>query len=191
MAKIIHYAPATGHVLATYPPGTAVTPPDGYLAIEADDSLITEVVDAPDVLDLTALPPPPSLADIKAAAHRRVVTYADEITARITSRYPAAEIASWPTQEDEARRVEAGATATEAPLLAMLAASAQMSLVDFAEAVLAKATGYRQVVAAVQATRSRAEALIGTCQSAGEIEVALATLRGEADAQAAAMGLAG
>lgn len=191
---LIHYSPETGEVLATYPAGTAVSPPPGYAACEADEAMIT-VIASPDqaavrMIDLAALPPPPSLAEIKAGALKRVVAYADRITARITGRYPAAEVASWPTQEAEALRVQAGGAAGDAPLIAAMAAAAGMSPSDFAALVLAKAAAYRQIVAAVQATRSQAEALIGSCQSAAEVEAALVTLRGEADAQAQAMGLA-
>lgn len=187
----IDYDPQTGRIFADYPAGTGAPVASGYVRATVDRATITQQDDDPPSINLSALPPPPSLAEMQAAALRRVIAYSDDITSRITGRYPAAEVASWPTQEAEARLIQSGGAAVDAPLIAALAAAAAMSLSDFAAAVLDKAATYRQIVAAVQATRSRAEALIGACQSAGEIEAALITLRSEADAQAQAMGAGG
>ena len=186
----IDYDPQTGRVFAHYPDGTGAPVAEGYARAAVDRAALSRDADGEMIVDPAVLPPPPTLAEIKAGALRRVIAYADQITARITRRYPAAEVASWPTQEAEALRAQAGGAAVDVPLIAAMATAAGMALADFAGLVLAKAAAYRQVVAAVQATRSRAEALIGACQSAGEVETALATLRAEADAQAAAMGLA-
>lgn len=134
-------------------------------------------------------PPTPDLDIVKAAAIRTMIGYADSITARITSRYPAAEVASWPTQEAEARIVLAGGTRSDAPLLTVLAAANQMELSDFAELVIDNATTYRQVIAAVQVIRGATEIAINAAQSSEAVDAALASAKEIAEAKAAELGL--
>ena len=131
------------------------------------------------------------IAACQAAARAKMIGYADQITARITASYPAAEVASWPTQEAEARAVLAGGGTEAAPLLTGMAAAAGMSLDDFAESVLIKAAQYRVVVVAVQAIRSATEDAINAAGSPEAVAAALDGARAMADARAAELGLAG
>lgn len=126
-----------------------------------------------------------TLVAARNAARQRMIDYANTITARITSAYPAAEVASWPTQEAEARAVQAGGTAADAPLLSMMAAGANVSLADYAASVIAKATAYRAIVATVKAVRDETEAAIEAAGSEAEIDDALAGAKATADAKAA------
>lgn len=137
------------------------------------------------------LPPAPALdlATIKARARARVIQYADAITARITSLYPAAEVASWPTREMEAMALSANGSAP-APLLRAIAAMTGQNLAALAQSVLGKAAAYRQVVAAVEAVRTEADAGLAKADTPEKVDAVLAALKARADALAGQMGLA-
>ena len=130
------------------------------------------------------------LAALKTQARGGVVARADAVTRRITARYPAAEVASWPTQEREARAIKAGAAdATQAPLVATLAAAFGMELDAMADAVLAKADGYRAVVAAVIKARDDAMTAIEAAASLPALAAAVEQGRAAADALSTRFGL--
>jgi hypothetical protein len=133
---------------------------------------------------------PDILVEARNTARRMIIAYADRITARITDAYPAAEVASWPTREIEARAVAEGEALPDGSLIAALAAAANQTPQIYAARVLAKAAGYRQVVVAVTVIREAAQAAISAARSAGEIDAALAAIKTQADAKAAEMGLA-
>ncbi|MBX9619788.1 MAG: hypothetical protein K2X10_11625 [Hyphomicrobiales bacterium] len=136
------------------------------------------------------VPPPPPLDQVKSQARAKVIAFADQITARITGQYPAAEVASWPTQEAEARDIVAGADAAAAPLLSTMAADAKTPLTDYAQSVLVKATAYRQVVAAVKSIRDDTDVAINAATTAEAVGAALEQARQAALAKAATLGLA-
>ena len=136
------------------------------------------------------VPPPPPLDQVKSQARAKVIAFADQITARITGQYPAAEVASWPTQEAEARDIVAGADAAAAPLLSTMAADAKTPLIDYAQSVLVKATAYRQVVAAVKSIRDDTDVAINAATTAEAVGAALEQARQAALAKAATLGLA-
>ena len=136
------------------------------------------------------VPPPPPLDQVKSQARAKVIAFADQITARITGQYPAAEVASWPTQEAEARDIVAGADAAAAPLLSTMAADAKTPLIDYANSVLVKATAYRQVVAAVKSIRDDTDVAINAATTAEAVGAALEQARQAALAKAATLGLA-
>lgn len=124
------------------------------------------------------------------AARTRVVAYADALTARITARYPAAEVASWPTRADEAVKVQGGAAADVTPLITALAAASGQTRAEIAAAILAKAQAYTAVVVAVSVLREQAEAAIAAAPDEAALAVALEALKQAADARAAELGLA-
>lgn len=135
-------------------------------------------------------PPPPPLEPLKVLARRQVIAYANDITARITAAYPDAEVASWPTREAEARAVAAGQTLPEGAMLTALAAAAGQTQADYAARILAKAVAYRQVVVAVTVIREAAQAAIAAAATTAEIDEALATIKAQAEAKAAELGVA-
>lgn len=143
--------------------------------------------EAPSTAFEQPVPDRPPLADAKAAARARVVAYADTITARITARYPVVEVASWPTQEAEARAITAGST--DAPLLTALALRWDMTLDHMADVVLAKAAGYRAVVAAVIEVRDATMTALDAAQDYAALDAALAAARIRADGLARQLGL--
>lgn len=138
-------------------------------------------------------PPPPivvPLAELQAAARQRVVAYADALTARITARYPAAEVASWPTRADEAAKVQGGAGADVTPLITALAAASGQTRAEIAATILAKAAAYTAVVVAVSVLREQAEAAIAAAPDEAALAAALDALKQAADARVAELGLA-
>lgn len=184
----IDFDAATGRVLAWYPEGANPPPAPGFSRALAARELIVEDEDGVPHVDVAALTPPLEVA--KAAARRRVIVAADAITERITGRYPAAEVASWPVQEREARAVTGGAPAAEVPLLSALAATGDETVADLAAVVLAKAAAYRAVVAAVQAMHRQTMAMIDAAPDVATLDAGMAAAAQQAEAQAAAMGLA-
>jgi len=130
------------------------------------------------------------LAAAKTRASAAIIAFADTVTSRITARYPAAEVASWPTQEMEARAVKNGGGQASAPLLQMLAEAADETLDAYADRVLAKATEYRAVVTAAKAIRDQVEAAVTAARTADEIDASLATAKAAAEAKASELGLA-
>lgn len=121
------------------------------------------------------------LVAAREAARARIVVLADAISARITARYPAAEVASWPVQEAEARAVAGGADAASAPMLAAMAEAAGVSLADYAAAVTAKARAYREVVVRIKSLRDRIEAAIDAATTPDDIATALLAAAVEAE----------
>lgn len=159
--------------------------PEGTIEVPVKPSGEHEWVDGQWVLTQA----PPSMPEIRAAARARVIEYADAITARITSQYPAAEVASWPTREIEARDLAAN-PASPAPLLRTIAAMTGEDLGRMAQAVLAKAAAYRKVVAAVEAVRTQADMALAAADTPEAVGAVLASLKARADALAKQMGLA-
>lgn len=141
--------------------------------------------------EIAAMPPPalPPLSEIKAAARARVIEYADATTARITSHYPAAEVASWPLREIEARELALNPEAP-APWLRAAAAATGQEVQQLAQSVLAKAAGFAQIVAAVEAVRTQADTALAAADTPEAVEAVLASLKARADALAKQMGLA-
>lgn len=131
-----------------------------------------------------------ALAEARSRARAAMVAFADGITARLTSQYPAVEVASWPTQQAEAAAVLAGANAAAAPLLAELAGDAGKTLTEYAQRVLDKAAGHRQIVAAVKAIRDATEAAIEAATTPEAVASALGSARASATARAQELGLA-
>lgn len=123
-------------------------------------------------------------------ARRAVIAYADMLTARITDRYSAAEVASWPSRAAEAQAVQAGMAPEMTPIITGLAAASGASRDTIAAAILAKASAYTSVVIAVTAIREQGEAAISAAATLEALTATLATLRQEADAKAAELGLA-
>ena len=189
------------------PTGRVLSPPEGGAQIEemaptgaVDVALYWQGAGAPDLAGDTpaqtaapdfAQPPAnlPPLVEAQRAARARVVAYADAITARVTARYPATEVASWPTQAIEARAIKAGAGAADAPLLSALAAAWGMTLAQIADVVLAKAAAYTAITAAVIQIRDAAMRAIDAAPDVATLEASLAAVRAQADAAAAQMGI--
>lgn len=121
-----------------------------------------------------------TIAEARARARRAIVETADQITARITGQYPAAEVASWPTQEAEARAIVAGAAAETAPLVAALALAAGQTLSAYAQRVLAKSASYRQVIAAIKSLRDATDTALDAATTEAQVEAALASAQASA-----------
>lgn len=127
------------------------------------------------------------LDEHRARARAAVIKIADRITAQITGQYPAAEVASWPTQEAEARAVVAGGNASAAPLIAALAVAAGQTLSAYAARVLEKSAEYRQVVAAVKALRDATDTALDAATTEVQIDAALTASQASAAQIAASL----
>lgn len=116
---------------------------------------------------------------------------ADAVAAQATSRYPRSEIDSWPSQLAEARLVSAGETPSPPSILQSLVDAAKdpsVTLASVAAAVMAKASAYHQIVAAVQVMRTQAEARLKAATGASQIPGILQALKSDSDARAVALG---
>jgi hypothetical protein len=114
----------------------------------------------------------PPLEAMRADARRAAAAYVDAITARITEKYTAVEVASWPTQEAEARAVVAGAKAQAAPLIAALAASAGQTIAAYSARVLEKSSEHRAVLVSIKSLRDTTEAALAAAKTETEISAA-------------------
>ncbi|RNC91116.1 MAG: hypothetical protein ED558_14275 [Oricola sp.] len=143
----------------------------------------------------------PGLDAAKADAVRRAIARADAFTAPILSAYPEAERAGWDKREAEARAIVGAADAdgnvTEAigaTLIVKAMAEAggwsQAQTIEKARGILAKATEFAAISAAVELMRERAMAAIDAAADEAALAATLETLDGEATALAAQHGLA-
>jgi hypothetical protein len=179
----IHYSAATGArveiaALGSLPAGLIATPPPptsslASLAWVGGQWQVSEPI-----------------APLRAAALIKAISAADQITGRVTRRYPAAEVTSWPTQDREARAVLAGATATEAPLVAALAVAAGVTLTAYAQSIITKSDAYRAILVAVKGLRETAQTAIADADTPAEVETALADILADADVLIVSLGLA-
>jgi len=134
---------------------------------------------------------PPTLDELKAKAMATIITYADNVTAKITTQYPAAEVASWPLQLVEARAVIAGqALPNDATLVSLVNASnGALILPVLADSVIKKAAIYAQIVGLVQALRVQGQTQIAAAKAPAEIQPILDNLAAAAVKAAAQFGL--
>ena len=165
-----------------YPIVSSVAWSQDPYATERDGALLLVVAKEDEALARTALA---RLPELRAAAHMRAKALAlqdaigmiGEISAPVMKGYTAAERESWAAQDAEARKISAGGTAADAPLLADLARQRGVTLAALAEIVLAKSAGFRAIAATEQALRREAEAALGKASTPDEIAAALATVR--------------
>lgn len=132
------------------------------------------------------------LTQAQAAAIAECIAYANSITAKVTAQYPQVEVDSWPTQLIEARMIIAGQTPPTPSLLqdqVTVANNPSVTLQTRAEAVIANATLYQQIVGAVQFMRVAAQTQINATTDASQIPAVLAALETQADATAKQYGL--
>jgi len=103
--------------------------------------------------ELTRLPPPPTIAKLKALKQQSINAEFEQSIQQITAGYPASETSSWGKQEAEARAYVADAAATT-PLIDALSAARGVTKAELATRIIAKANlfaavsgqliGYRQ-----------------------------------------------
>jgi len=120
----------------------------------------------------------PTLDDLKARAVAEIISYADGVTAKITSQYPASEVASWPAQLIEARMAVNGMAMPAPSVLQAIvdASNGALTMATLAASVIKKATAYNQIVALVQALRVQAQTQIAAITDPSQIDVVVETL---------------
>lgn len=154
--------------------------PAGWLSRASVDELAA--------LGITAAPEPIDVAEVKAAAMRRVVTRADEIAEIITGAVPLAERLSWPTKEAAARAIIAGTATAEQQ--AIIGAEAQMTgetAADLAVRVVANATRYMTAAGLIAGQRRKVLALIDALTVTETIEADVAAILTTAESEAQAL----
>ncbi|MCC0024639.1 MAG: hypothetical protein H6874_10525 [Hyphomicrobiaceae bacterium] len=175
-------------------PGFDLAPDETFTVTENPSGKVL----ASDGLSLVTGEPP--LDDAKAEARQEVIAYADRVTAQVLTKYPEAERAAWPQKQAEAVAFLAdGNNAALAPLIAgicdaeagqALSGQAQIDAVTSkANAILAKATEFATIAAAVEALRVAAETGIASATSRAGIEQALLAAKAAAGVKAMALGL--
>lgn len=138
-----------------------------------------------------AIPDPvPDLDALKADALRSAHETGDSITAQVTDAYSKAETLSWDVQEAEATIVNQGGALPADALLPGLAEDDGQALADYAAEVLAKAASFRAIARQAVRLRRKAKADIEAVTTLAELEMAVTGLKTDADATAAALGIA-
>jgi hypothetical protein len=87
--------------------------------------------------DLTRLPPPPTIAKLKALKMQEINEKFEQSIQQITAGYPASETSSWGKQEAEARAYVANSSATT-PLIDALASSRSVNKAELVTRIIAK-----------------------------------------------------
>ena len=128
----------------------------------------------------------PDVAAQGAAAHRAALAGAEAQVRRITSRYPSAEVASWPLQAVEARTVLDGGTISDDGLVAPRAAHKGRSVGEEAQRVWALAVPFNAIILLAGAVREAAEACLAATDADG-LAAAEAALSDALDTLAAAV----
>lgn len=151
---------------------------------------IAELVDAGDLVIAAAAT---DLAAEKALAKAEFIRHADRITAAILARYPAAETAGWPVKQAEAVMILGGRPVSDTVLIKAIAAAKGLKTAGvkaLAESIVAKATEFAAIAAAVEMLRSDSESAIDGVKVAADLPAILKALKVAADAVAADLGLA-
>jgi len=119
--------------------------------------------------EIAALPPPPSLADSKAARIKYINAEADKAFAQILAPYPAHEVSTWPNQYAEALALQSDPNANT-PTLAGIALVSGETVAMLAAAVLTKAAAYTSVSGQIVGKRKLKTAQIEACVTNAETE---------------------
>lgn len=101
-------------------------------------------------------PPPPTLAEHRAAALARLNAACEAELAKLKAGFPASEVDSWAKQEREARMLQAD-QATATPLLSAIAAARGLTVAELAARVLAKSDAYAVAAGALIGRRQALE----------------------------------
>lgn len=125
---------------------------------------------ADDGNSITPWTPPPF---DRAAARAGAIAALDALSAAITGRYPAAEVASWPIKDREARAILAGTTdPADTTVVGPLAAALGQDPEDLAAAIVAKANAYTGLMIWIETQRAGLDAaLAGPDDAAAEAAV--------------------
>ena len=131
-----------------------------------------------------------ALAGEARAAHRAALRSAEAQVARITGRYPSAEVASWALQAMEARTVIGGGLLADDALIARRADMKGRTVLEEAGRVRALADAFEGITLLAGAVREAAEACLGAADAGalsaaqGGVDGALAALSAAVDAAA-------
>ena len=133
---------------------------------------------------------PSDVATASAVARQRMLDWIADLTAPMTSKYPAAEQAMWPVKLPAARAIMAG-TGTELDELMFTdeAALAGVSVATCAAATLAKGVPFARISSAVSGLRQSLDTALVLAETADDVPEILAGAMAQAATLAAAFGL--
>jgi len=124
-------------------------------------------------------------------ARAAMLGWINDLTAKITDAYPAAEVASWPSKAEAARAVVAGtARQDQTDMIQAEADLTGASLADQAAAIVAKAQVFEAIVSKTSGLRQATDAALVAATTSAEREAALDAAMTAAAAMAAEYGLA-
>lgn len=115
------------------------------------------------------------IEEARARAMKKVMAWATENAARITSRYVPAEVAAWPAKAADARKVAAGGDASL--LIATEATALNVSPALLCSKIIAKAEAYETRIATLAAIRQKAEIMLAAAGSEAEVTAVLQTIK--------------
>lgn len=146
---------------------------------------------------LKGVPEAAILSAMKLDVRQVIIARANAFTAPILSAYPEAESKGWDKREAEARSVLAASNRTEAiaatviiKALASAAGENTTATVARCETIVAKASQFAAISAAVEVMRDQALATIAAVDDIADMPAAMAALEGQATALARQYGLA-
>ena len=151
----------------------------------------TRILNGVRVPSVTPNPEPPDLYPNIEAARTAMLGFINALTAKITDQYPAAEVLAWSSKAEAARAVIAGtARADQIDMIQIEAEIKETTLLDQANAIVAKAKPYEAISAKVSGLRQATDAGIVAATTSAEREAVLDAAQAQAATLAAAYGLA-
>ena len=128
-----------------------------------------------------------SLDVIKAQAKERAIRWFNELTGQLRKGYPSDEVASWPAKAVEARKVRDGLPA--GPLISSEAAMTGETESDVADAIIAKAELFEEIIGKVTGLRRNILSSIDAADSETPVLDALAAGLSTAATETSSYGL--
>ena len=180
-----------GAILGFYDPDVHPVIPEGAVPIP-DADWVAHISGAERYFDGQSFAvlamPAPAIADVRAAARRRMVAWIDRLTQQLRADIPRDEVASWPAKAAEARAFLA--SGTPAPMLEVEASIVGVDVADLADTIAARAAQYETVVGTVAGIRRTTAAAIDAATTSEDVETALSMALAKAITAAHEAGLA-
>ena len=186
---MLYYDPAMGqfHLPATAPAGAVeITAAEHARLLEAQSAGASIMPDAHGY-PMAVPPEPPTPAEAasaaRLAAHKKLAAAIADLTGHVTDGLPLAEVASWPTKAEAARRHLSG---DPQPMIEAEAAITGEDPEALAHAIVARAAQYTGLIARVTGLRRQTSAALEAAPTAEAIAEVLAAALGQAEALLAA-----
>ena len=131
-----------------------------------------------------------AIATVRTNANAAMVSWIDELTAKVTSQYPKDEVASWGSKSEAARAVNAGtARADQTKNIQQEADLSGRTLAEQALSIIAKADVFEEIISKASGLRQATSASLNDAQTSDECRVILDAALSQATALAKDFGL--